>query len=111
MVDGWGNAGAQGLSATVAKDERDDGHDQKDHEKNFGDAGSASGDAAKAENRRDQGDNEKDEGVMQHAELLIRVGQPSCKPWVVVTATPIAAMDSVYEAVLALLVGQAPGLW
>ena len=62
------------LTASVAENERNHGHDQEDHEKDLGDAGSPSGNTAKPENRRDQRNDKKNNGVMQHSELLYPLG-------------------------------------
>ncbi len=95
------------LSAAVAEDEGDHSHYQEDHEKYLGDARRPSGDAAKTENRSDQRNDKKNKGVMQHGGLLCQAEQRRrCRFRLVVNATPIAAMDSVYEALGRLPVGQ-----
>jgi hypothetical protein len=83
------------LSAAVAEDERHHGHDQKDDEQDFGDTGSTSGNATKTKGRCDERNNEENEGVVQHGGLLIGMGSAAESPRLVVTATPIAAMNSV----------------
>ena len=57
-------------SARQTDNESDHGNDQKDDEKDLGDAGCAGGNATEAQEGRDQRDDQKDNGVMQHGGFL-----------------------------------------
>lgn len=65
--------GLELYAAATVDEEGNHRADQKYHEQNLGDPGSACRDAAKAEQGGDQGNHEKNDSVMEHGEIPFKL--------------------------------------